>query len=100
MAHIRDRAQPGTACPVDGVERGGRGNADVVHGHAARLGAAELREHDADADILDERRVEVWVGGERGAEDRGEELLGVAVFEPAFEGACYGCAERREDDDV
>jgi hypothetical protein len=49
----------------------------VVHRHAAGFGAAELGEHDPDADIVDEGRVELGVGGESGFEDCVEELFGV-----------------------
>jgi hypothetical protein len=49
---------------------------------------------------LDECWIKVRIRGEGGAEDRREELLGIAVFEVAFEGARYWCSEGGEDDDV
>jgi len=49
---------------------------------------------------LDTRGIEVWICGERGAQDHGEELLRVGVFQVAFVTARNGRAEGREDYDV
>ena len=100
MRDIRDRRKPRTACPIHGIEAGGRRDTYVVHGHSAGFGASELREYDADADILYEGGIEVGVCGEGGAEDGREEFFWIGIFEVAFVGAGYGGTEGGEDDDV
>ncbi|KAF3068109.1 hypothetical protein CFAM422_008114 [Trichoderma lentiforme] len=74
--------------------------ASVVERHAAGLGAAQLGQHDAHADIVDQRRVHLGHGEAGGLEDGGEQLLRVGVLEVALGGAAYGRAEGGEDDDV
>jgi len=51
-------------------------------------------------DIVNEARVEVWGCGEGCAQDVGEELVVVGVFEAAFFGSGDGRAEGGEEDDV
>lgn len=69
-------------------------------GHAAGFGAAEFLEDAADADIVDQGRVEVRVCSEGGAKNVCEEFFGVGIFETALFGAGDGGAEGGEDDDV
>lgn len=90
----------GGAGAVGGVEGGSVWEADVVHGHAGGLGAAELGEDDADGDVVDGGGGEVGVCVEGGAEHDGEEFLGVGVLEAALVGAADRRAQGREDDHV
>ena len=68
--------------------------------HPRGLRPAELRQHDADRDIVDLRGVEVRVRGERGLQHVAEELVVVRVAEAALVGAGHWGAERGEDHDV
>lgn len=72
----------------------------MAGGHAARLAAAELREHGADLYVIDSSGVEIGVCGEGSAQDVGEELVVVGVFERALFRAGDRGSEGGEEDDV
>lgn len=69
---MRYSGQAGGACAIRGAERCGRGDADMVCGHAASLGATELGEDGANAYIVYLCGIEVWELLDRGFEDLDE----------------------------
>ncbi|TFB06723.1 hypothetical protein CCMA1212_000431 [Trichoderma ghanense] len=98
--HQRNALQGRRARAVRCEERRPRRVARVVQRHARRLGAPQLREHDAHAHVVDERGVQFRDRFAGGLEDHREELFRVGVFELAFVGAADGRPERGQDDRV
>lgn len=68
--------------------------------HPSSFAPAQLGEHGADVDVVDQGGVEVRDGGESGAEDVREEFVVVGGVEGAAVGAGDGGAEGGEEDDV